>query len=127
MSNKQQCRSSHSSIKTNVFFGCEPHSNEKHKHSKITVFVVMRVLTFLLTRKLPATASPWVKLSMQLASRFRYPHVCDRKHNATVTQVTLDESRRQQESYHLSVADFAFRTQSWLFLVSAKVTPCFVV
>lgn len=28
-------------------------------------------LTFLLTRKLAATASPWVKLSMVLASRLR--------------------------------------------------------
>ena len=38
---------------------------------------VLLLLTFLLTRKLPATARPWVKLSMQLASRFRYPLVCD--------------------------------------------------
>lgn len=42
------------------------------------VMCVGQLLTFLLTRKLPVTASPWVKLSMQLASRFKYPLVCVR-------------------------------------------------
>lgn len=41
-------------------------------------FKLLQLLTFLLTRKLPVTASPWVKLSMQLASRFKYPLVCVR-------------------------------------------------
>lgn len=38
-----------------------------------------RNLTFLLTRKLAATARPCVKLSMVLASRLRYPLICKEK------------------------------------------------
>ena len=37
-------------------------------------------LTFLLTRKLPATAIPWVKLSIKFASRLRYPTTCWENH-----------------------------------------------
>lgn len=43
------------------------------------MYLVSQILTFLLTKKLPATASPWVKLSMQLASRLRYPLVCHKQ------------------------------------------------
>lgn len=41
-----------------------------------------RNLTFLLTRKLAATARPCVKLSMVLASKLRYPLICKKRKRA---------------------------------------------
>lgn len=47
-----------------------------------------RNLTFLLTRKLAATARPCVKLSMVLASRLRYPLICKEKEDPLIKEET---------------------------------------
>lgn len=58
-----------------------------------------RNLTFLLTRKLAATARPCVKLSMVLASKLRYPLICKEKEEPLIKRCKIKQSTRQGTGY----------------------------